>query len=125
MDVGLALGRRFRGLKLWFLFRQMGATGLRALLRRHLGLAADFADWMRRDGRFELAAPVPFGTVCFRAHPQIARSGASEARMNVELADLEAALRPEAIKAAVDRGQARVLEEVAAEVLSSARASFP
>ncbi len=91
MDVGLALGRRFRGLKLWFLFRQMGVTGLRALLRRHLGLAADFADRMRRDSRFELAAPVPFGTVCFRAHPPRARLGASETPMTAELDDLEAA----------------------------------
>ena len=91
MDVGLALGRRFRGLKLWFLFRQMGAAGLRALLRRHLGLAADFADRIRRDSRFELAAPVPFGTVCFRAHPRRTRSGTSEARMNAAFDDLEAA----------------------------------
>ncbi len=69
MDIGLALGRRFRGLKLWFLFRLLGAEGLRKMLRRHLDLAAGFADRVNRDVRFELAAPVSFGTVCFRARP--------------------------------------------------------
>lgn len=67
MDIGLPLGRRFRGLKLWFLFRQMGAEGLRAMLRRHLGLATGFAERIGQNERFELVAPVPFSTVCFRA----------------------------------------------------------
>jgi aromatic-L-amino-acid decarboxylase len=90
MDVGLSLGRRFRGLKLWFLLRQLGATGLRALLRRHIGLAVEFADRIRRDSRFELAAPVPFGTVCFRALPCGARLNALEAPRNGD-SDAEAA----------------------------------
>ncbi len=68
MDYGLPLGRRFRALKLWFLFRQLGAEALREMLRRHLRLAGEFAGWIRADRRFELAAPVPFGTVCFRAY---------------------------------------------------------
>ncbi|MEE8561543.1 MAG: hypothetical protein V3S91_06195, partial [Gemmatimonadota bacterium] len=38
------------------------------MLRRHLRLAGEFAGWIRADRRFELAAPVPFGTVCFRAN---------------------------------------------------------
>ena len=91
MDIGLALGRRFRGLKLWFLFRQMGATGLRNMLRRHIDLASDFADRIRGDDRFELASPVPFATVCFHARPQRARSGASEEGVNAGPEDLEAA----------------------------------
>ncbi len=68
MDYGLPLGRRFRALKLWFLFRQLGAEALREMLRRHLRLASEFAGWIRADRRFKLAAPVPFGTVCFRAN---------------------------------------------------------
>jgi aromatic-L-amino-acid decarboxylase len=68
MDYGLPLGRRFRALKLWFLFQQLGAETLREMLRRHLRLAGEFAGWIRADHRFELAAPVPFGTVCFRAN---------------------------------------------------------
>jgi len=69
MDYGLPLGRRFRALKLWFLFRRQGAEALRNMLRRHIELAKGFADRIRNDDRFELAAPAPFSTVCFRAIP--------------------------------------------------------
>jgi len=69
MDFGLPLGRRFRALKLWFLFRRQGAEGLRSMLRRHIQLARAFADRIQNDDRFELAAPFPFSTVCFRSLP--------------------------------------------------------
>jgi len=69
MDVGLALGRRFRALKLWFVFRREGAAGLRAMIRRHCELARAFADRVEAEPRLELAAPPSFGTVCFRAVP--------------------------------------------------------
>jgi aromatic-L-amino-acid decarboxylase len=67
MDVGLALGRRFRALKLWFVFRREGAAGIRDMIRRHCELARRFADRVDEDPRLELAAPPSFGTVCFRA----------------------------------------------------------
>lgn len=67
MDVGLALGRRFRALKLWFVFRWYGTEGIQDMIRRHCSLAREFADWLEGDSRFELAAPVGFSTVCFRA----------------------------------------------------------
>ncbi|MEM1031278.1 MAG: pyridoxal-dependent decarboxylase [Myxococcota bacterium] len=65
-DWQLALGRRFRALKLWFVLRAYGAEGLRTEMRRHLALAADFAAWV--DGRpdLERIAPVPLALVCFR-----------------------------------------------------------
>jgi aromatic-L-amino-acid/L-tryptophan decarboxylase len=69
MDIGLPLGRRFRSLKLWFLFRWYGSDGLRAILRRHVELAGGFRAWIEEDPRFALAAPAPFSTVCFRALP--------------------------------------------------------
>jgi aromatic-L-amino-acid decarboxylase len=71
MDYGLPLGRRFRALKLWFLFRRQGAVALRDMLRRHIRLAGSFAEWVEADGRFELAAPPRFSTVCFRAIPPV------------------------------------------------------
>lgn len=82
MDVGIALGRRFRALKLWFVFRWYGADGLRQMLRRHCTLAGEFAERIRSDHRFELAAPVPFSTVCFRALPP---AGISESDWNRRL----------------------------------------
>src|SRR5204862_2563814 len=38
-DWGLPLGRRFRALKLWFLIREQGVSGLQARLRRDLANA--------------------------------------------------------------------------------------
>lgn len=80
MDYGLPLGRRFRALKLWFLFRRTGAEALRDMLRDHIALAAGFADWVRDEDRYQLAAPVSFSTVCFRAVPPDAEVSESDPR---------------------------------------------
>ena len=66
MDYGVQLGRRFRALKAWVIFRSFGRDGMAARLREHMRLANLFADWIRNDDRFELAAPVSMGVVCFR-----------------------------------------------------------
>jgi aromatic-L-amino-acid/L-tryptophan decarboxylase len=68
MDLGFQLGRRFRSLKLWMVIRAFGVEGLRSRIREHCQMARDLAAWIEADPRFELAAPVPFSTVCFRAH---------------------------------------------------------
>jgi aromatic-L-amino-acid decarboxylase len=65
-DWQISLGRRFRALKLWFVLRSFGATGLRAHVRRHVELATAFAGWVEDDPAFELAAPPRLGLVCFR-----------------------------------------------------------
>jgi aromatic-L-amino-acid/L-tryptophan decarboxylase len=65
-DWQVPLGRRFRALKLWFVLRWYGAEGLRAHVRSGVALAAQFADWVRADERFEVVAPHPFSLVCFR-----------------------------------------------------------
>jgi aromatic-L-amino-acid decarboxylase len=65
-DWQVPLGRRFRALKLWAVLRWYGAEGLRAHLRDHVALAAEFAGWVRADPRFEVVAPHPFALVCFR-----------------------------------------------------------
>jgi aromatic-L-amino-acid decarboxylase len=59
------LGRRFRALKLWWVLRYYGASGLRAMVRDHVALAGEFANRINQDDRFELFAPHPFGLVCF------------------------------------------------------------
>jgi aromatic-L-amino-acid decarboxylase len=66
MDYGVQLGRRFRALKAWVVWRAFGREGLAARIRDHLRLAKLFADWIENDKRFELAAPVSMGVVCFR-----------------------------------------------------------
>jgi aromatic-L-amino-acid decarboxylase len=66
MDYGVQLGRRFRALKAWVVWRAFGREGLVARIRDHLRLARLFADWIGTDKRFELSAPVVMGVVCFR-----------------------------------------------------------
>ncbi len=65
-DWQIPLGRRFRALKLWFVIRHYGVEGLQYHIRGHVRLAKQFAEWVDRDERFELAAPVPLNLVCFR-----------------------------------------------------------
>jgi aromatic-L-amino-acid decarboxylase len=65
-DYGPALGRRFRSLKLWAVLRWYGAEGLRDLIREHVRLAQLFASWVEAEPGWEVAAPHPFSTVCFR-----------------------------------------------------------
>jgi aromatic-L-amino-acid/L-tryptophan decarboxylase len=68
------LGRRFRALKLWIHLRWFGLERLRATIRAHIALAREFESWVGADPDWELVAPTPFSTVCFRYHPL----GASE-----------------------------------------------
>ncbi len=65
-DWHIQLGRRFRSLKLWFVIRHYGIEGLQHHVREHVRLAQSFAEWLRGDSRFELAAPAPLNLVCFR-----------------------------------------------------------
>jgi aromatic-L-amino-acid decarboxylase len=66
MDYGIQLGRRFRALKAWVIWRAFGREGMVAFMRQHVRLAGLFADWIKIDNRFELAAPVVLPVVCFR-----------------------------------------------------------
>jgi aromatic-L-amino-acid decarboxylase len=65
-DFGPALGRRFRALKLWMVLRWYGAEGLRALIREHVRLAQLLAALVEAEAGWEVVAPHPFSTVCFR-----------------------------------------------------------
>jgi aromatic-L-amino-acid decarboxylase len=82
MDYGVALGRRFRGLKLWYVLRFYGRETLQELIRGHIAMAAEFAGWVEADDRFELAAPAPFSAVCFRLRSGEERTRALVAAMN-------------------------------------------
>jgi aromatic-L-amino-acid decarboxylase len=66
MDYGIQLGRRFRALKAWVIFRSFGLNGMATRLSEFVRLANLFADWIKSDSRFELVAPVSLGVVCFR-----------------------------------------------------------
>ena len=66
MDYGIQLGRRFRALKAWVIWRSLGRAGVVARLREQIRLANLLADWIGKDGRFELSAQPSMGVVCFR-----------------------------------------------------------
>lgn len=66
MEYAIPLGRRFRALKLWFIFRAFGRDGLAEMIRDQVRMAQEFAEWVRANPRFEVVAPVPLSTVCFR-----------------------------------------------------------
>jgi aromatic-L-amino-acid decarboxylase len=66
MDYGIQLGRRFRALKAWVIWRSLGRAGVVARLREQSRLANLLADWIRKDDRFELSAQPSMGVVCFR-----------------------------------------------------------
>jgi aromatic-L-amino-acid/L-tryptophan decarboxylase len=76
MDYGVSLGRRFRALKLWFVLRYFGRSGLTEALREHVRLAAEFARWVDEAPDFERLAPAPFSVVAFRYRPE--RVGGAE-----------------------------------------------
>jgi aromatic-L-amino-acid decarboxylase len=65
-EYSIALGRRFRSLKLWFVLRYFGREGIAKVLRGHIRMAQELAQQIRDDENFELAAPVHFALVCFR-----------------------------------------------------------
>ncbi|HWY49997.1 MAG TPA: pyridoxal-dependent decarboxylase [Chthoniobacterales bacterium] len=66
MDYGIQLGRRFRALKAWMIWRTFGREGIAAFMHEHIRLVNLLDDWIRIDKRFELVAPVVMPVVCFR-----------------------------------------------------------
>jgi len=68
-DWGLALGRRFRALKVWMVLRDRGAASLRDKLRRDLSLAARLESRVRSTPHWSVVAPVVLQTVCLRHEP--------------------------------------------------------
>ena len=68
-DWGIPLGRRFRALKLWFLFREQGVSGLQARIRRDIANARWLADQVDATPDWKRVAPAPLQTVCVRHEP--------------------------------------------------------
>jgi aromatic-L-amino-acid decarboxylase len=68
-DWGIPLGRRFRALKLWFLIREQGVSGLQARLRRDLENARTLAAQVAATPDWHVVAPVNLQTVCIRHQP--------------------------------------------------------
>ncbi len=65
-EVSIPLGRPFRALRLWAVLRCYGRSGLQALIREHVRLAALFEEWVLAEPGWEVCAPRPLSVVCFR-----------------------------------------------------------
>jgi aromatic-L-amino-acid decarboxylase len=70
MDYGLAMGRRFRALKLWFILRYFGVQGMAERVRAHVEMAEQFRHWLLDTPEWEVLAPSPMSTVLYRHHPE-------------------------------------------------------
>ncbi len=62
----MQLGRRFRALKLWFVFRHFGREGVASMIRNHVQWTHHLAATIQAHPRFEVCAPVPLSLICFR-----------------------------------------------------------
>lgn len=87
-DWGIQLGRRFRALKLWFVIRSFGLKGLRQKIESHINWAQEIARKIEDSDNFELLAPVPLGTICFRYKPKKISDQKSLNKINKKLLDI-------------------------------------
>lgn len=76
MDYGIQLGRRFRALKAWMVFRAFGEEGMRERIREHIRLARLLESWIDADPDFTMMAPAPMAVLCFSARRE--RAAAEE-----------------------------------------------
>ena len=67
--LGPEMSRRARGLTIWATLRAYGRNGYRAMVERHLDLAARMAAGIDAAPELERLAEVPLNVVCFRLHP--------------------------------------------------------
>lgn len=87
MDYGVALGRRFRALKLWMIIRSLGTNKIVTIIREHILFAKKLAELIQQHPEFELVAPVPFSTLVFRFVPQKIMNESDINEINEKLLD--------------------------------------
>lgn len=70
-DWQIPLGRRFRALKIWFVIRTWGVSGLQAHVRRHIKLGEMFADLVRgRSDLFNILTGPSFALTVLTVNPR-------------------------------------------------------
>ncbi len=91
-DLGLALTRRFRALKVWLSVQTLGLGWFRALVDRSCRLADYAEQLLRHCPDFEVLCPRQLSTVCFRYRPARVQRDLPEGeewlnRLNLALVD--------------------------------------
>jgi aromatic-L-amino-acid decarboxylase len=70
-DWQIPLGRRFRSLKVWFVLRTYGVSGLRQMIRNHVRLGEYFNGLVAsRPDIFTVITPATFGLTTFHINPR-------------------------------------------------------
>ena len=84
-DWQIPLGRRFRALKIWFVMRSYGISGLQAHIRNSVRIGEVFADLVRsRSDLFEIVATPRFALTCFRVKPDVVSAATQGMRRTSE-----------------------------------------
>ncbi|KAG9194870.1 aromatic-L-amino-acid/L-tryptophan decarboxylase [Alternaria panax] len=79
-DWQIPLGRRFRSLKVWFVLRSYGVSGLRQFIRKHVKLGEYFHELLlSKPDLFDITTEPAFGLVTFQIKPKMASSTAAVA----------------------------------------------
>ena len=68
-ELTIPLGRRFRALKLWFVLRAYGLTGLRQIVRNHVSWIRKVEEMFLHDPDFEVISSSPLALFAFRFNP--------------------------------------------------------
>lgn len=84
-DWGVALGRRFRALKLWFVIRNFGVAGITERVRKHIELAQWLTEQINATPDFELLTNTRFSLVCFRYKPENVTDEEQINNLNIQL----------------------------------------
>ena len=87
----ISLGRRFRALKIWFVMRSYGLNGMKAHIRKTIGLGDTFADLVRgRSDLFEIVTKPAFCLTVLRVkNPHASANGASGSKEGVSVCDAD------------------------------------
>ncbi|CAI7610179.1 unnamed protein product [Penicillium pancosmium] len=82
-----SLGRRFRALKIWFVVRSYGLNGMKAYIRKTMGLGDIYANLIRgRSDLFEIVTKPAFGLTVFRVkNPQATSNDCHETNGTIAL----------------------------------------
>ena len=86
-DWSMELSAPARGVWVWAALREIGADGMRARVRRHIGFARHLAERAQAHDRLELLVPPELSICCFRYRPDGADGPALD-ELNAEIVQL-------------------------------------
>lgn len=97
-DWQIALGRRFRALKIWFVMRTYGIEGLQKHIHKTHELGRSFSELVRNESDlFDIVVPPSFGLTCIRLKPAVAARAVSNQIRNPQETGMDGIIKGEDI----------------------------